>query len=247
MRPFRPIFRVRRDPASESGQAMLEFLLAFPPVLLIILMVMEYAYFVNVNHFVQYAAFAAARSRLVYPASSKNPACAAALAMVPFADAGELYDKAGSDAAAASEASSVKDTLSKLTSGGGAYQGKGLSGQDNRVLNSFKWQTDTWTETYDKDDEKVSGDDFAYCKAGVCFTYPLRFQSIAAFSAWVIRAKDRQTNDATVTSLFGGSATNAMIPDPPKDYWDRAEKLRGSDKTGLVVVPVIQGCILGKR
>ena len=245
MRPFRPIFRVRRDPAADSGQAMLEFLLAFPPVLLLILMVMEYSFYVNVNHFVQYAAFAAARSRLVYPADSKNPASAAALAMVPFADAGDLYGKAGSDAAAASEASKVKSTLATLTSSSGAYKGKGLSNQDNRVRNSFQWQTDTWLQTYDKKDNTTTSADFAYCKAGVCFTYPLRCQTLGALSAWVIRAKDRQPGDEKVTSLFGGASTNAMTPPAPKDYWDRADQLR--KKTGLVVVPVIQGCILGKR
>jgi Flp pilus assembly protein TadG len=244
VRPFRPIFRVRRDPAAESGQAMLEFLLAFPPVLLLILMVMEYSFYVNVNHFAQYAAFAAARSRLVCSADSKNPASAAALAMVPFADAGTLYDKAGSDAAAASEASKVKSTLASLTSSG-AYKGKAVSSQDNRVLNSFNWQTDTWIQTFDKKDKTVSGDDFAYCKAGVCFTYPLRIQVLGPISAWVIRAKDRKPGDASVTSLFGGASTNAMVPPASRDYWNRADQLR--KKTGLVVVPVIQGCILGKR
>lgn len=244
MRPFLPIFRVRRDPAADSGQAMLEFLLAFPPVLLLIVMVMEYAFYVNVNHFVQYAAFAAARSRLVYPADSKNPASAAALAMVPFADAGDLHGKAGADAAAASEAATVKSTLASLTASG-AYKGKGLSNQDNRVLNSFQWQTDTWIQTYDKKDNATTGDDFAYCKAGVCFTYPLRFQLLGPLSAWVVRAKDRQPGDASVSALFGGAATNAMVPPTSKDYWDRADQLR--QRTGLVVVPVIQGCILGKR
>ena len=223
---------------------MLEFLLAFPPVLLLIMMVMEYSFYVNVNHFVQYAAFAAARSRLVYPADSKNPASAAALAMVPFADGGTLYDKAGSDAAAASEASKVKSTLATLTSSG-AYKGIDLTNQNNRVINSFQWQTDTWTQTYDKKDNTTSSADFAYCKAGVCFTYPLCFQTLGALSAWVIRAKDRQSDDEKATSLFGGASTNAMTPPAPKDYWKRAEQL--SDKTGRVVVPVIQGCILGKR
>ena len=244
MRPFRPIFRVRSDPAAESGQAMLEFLLAFPPVLLLVLMVMEYSFYVNVNHFVQYAAFAAARSRLVCSDDSKNPASAAALAMVPFADAGTLYDKAAADAAAAEAADAVKSTLATLTSSG-AYKDKGLSHQDNRVLNSFKWQTDTWIQTYDKDDKTTTGSDFAYCKAGVCFTYPLRIQVLGPVSAWVIRAKDRKPGDASVTSLFGGASTNAMVPPASKDYWTRADQLR--QKTGLVVVPVIQGCILGKR
>jgi Flp pilus assembly protein TadG len=244
VRPFRPIFRVRRDPAADSGQAMLEFLLAFPPVLLLILMVMEYAFFVNVNHFVQYAAFAAARSRLVSSSDSKNPASAAALAMVPFADAGQLYDKATADAAAASAAADVKSTLATLTSSG-AYKGKAVTSQDNRVLNSFKWQTDTWIQAYDKNDKAVTGDDFAYCKAGVCFTYPLRFQVLGPISAWVIRAKDRKSGDASVSSLFGGTSTNAMIPPASKDYWKRADDLR--NQTRLVVVPVIQGCILGKR
>lgn len=244
MRPFRPIFRVRRDPAADSGQAMLEFLLAFPPVLLLILMVMEYAFFVNVNHFVQYAAFAAARSRLVSSADSKNPASAAALAMVPFADAGNLHDKATADAAAASAADGVKSTLATLTTSG-AYKGKGVASQDNRVLNSFKWQTDTWTQTYDKKDKTTTDGDFAYCKAGVCFTYPLRFQLLGPVSAWVVRAKDRKPGDASVSSLFGGPTTNAMVPPTSKDYWDRADTLRR--QTGLVVVPVIQGCILGKR
>ena len=59
------VFRVRRHAGSDSGQAMLEFILAFPPVLVLMLMIIEFAHFANVNQFAQYAAFAAARARLV--------------------------------------------------------------------------------------------------------------------------------------------------------------------------------------
>ena len=98
----RPLFRVRRRADAESGQAMLEFILAFPPILVLILMIMEFAFYANVNQFAQYAAFAAARARLV--ADDSAAAQAAALAMLPYADAG-VHSAISADAAAASKAS----------------------------------------------------------------------------------------------------------------------------------------------
>lgn len=236
-----PRLRLRRDAAGDSGQAMLEFLLAFPAVLVLILMIMEYAYFVNVNQFAQYAAFAAARSLIV---TNDDYATAAALAMVPFSDSGTLYQKINTDATAAKQANAVKDRLGQLTRSGGPYRRYTASNQGNRVLNAFNWQTCAWYKKYDAKDKVVTSGDFAYVKTGVCFTYPLRIQSLAPLSAWVMRVTDRSADDATVSSLFGGS-TNALAPPPDRDYWRRAEDIR--KQSGMIVVPVQQGCILGKR
>ena len=81
-------------------------------------------------------------------------------------------------------------------------------------------------------------------KSGVCFTYPLRVQSLAALTAFIVRVKDRTATDASPSSLFGGAA-DPLAPPSSKNYWTRADSIRS--QSGLYVVPVIKGCLLGKR
>lgn len=236
----------------EKGQALLEFVLTFPIVVFLVLAVLEFAHYANVVQTAQYAAFAAARaqvSRISGDRKEEPAAKAAALAMAPFAEgATGPFANVKKDGTAASSAETVANALAGLTGKNGAYESGKLSNQDARVKNSFLWQTSTWLGYYDKNDKQVSQSDksCAYVKAGVCFTYPLRVQSLAVLSALIMRAKDRQADDDKASSLFGGAATNAMTPPPPdsKDWWKRAEQI--SSASGLVVVPVVQGCILGR-
>lgn len=236
----RPLFRVRRRADAESGQAMLEFILAFPPILVLILMIMEFAFYANVNQFAQYAAFAAARARLV--ADDSAAAQAAALAMLPYADAG-VHSAISADAAAASKASGAATKWAELSEE--QYRREpGLNEPENRIANSFKWQTDTWCKLYKGEGQAASDKDFTYVKSGVCFTYPLRVQSLAALTAFIVRVKDRTATDASPSSLFGGTA-DPLAPPSSKNYWTRADSIRS--QSGLYVVPVIKGCLLGKR
>lgn len=234
------LFRVRPDAGAESGQAMLEFILAFPPILVLILMIMEFAFYANVTQFAQYAAFAAARARLV--ADDSAAAQAAALAMIPFADTGTL-SSISLDAAAAAKRADAASKWAALAQK--EYKrSPALTGANNRIYNSYGWQTDTWCRLYKGNDQSASSTDFTYVKSGVCFTYPLRVQSLAALFAFIIRLKDRTATDASPSSLFGG-ATDRLAPPTSKDYWVRADTIRR--QSGLYVVPVIKGCLLGKR
>lgn len=234
------IFRIRRRADADSGQAMLEFILAFPPILVLLLMILEFAHYSNVNQFAQYAAFAAARARLV--ADDSAAAQAAALAMLPYADAG-ARSSISYDAAAAARRSDVASKWASLSQK--AYQrSPALDNANNRINNSFGWQTDTWCKLYKGSDQAASASDFTYVKSGVCFTYPLRVQSLAALSAFIIRVQSRQSDDAKPSSLFGG-LSDPLAPPSSKNYWTRADTIK--NQSGLYVVPVIKGCLLGKR
>ncbi len=236
---FRP-FRIRRHAAADSGQAMLEFILAFPPILVLMLMIIEFAHYSNVNQFAQYAAFAAARARLV--ADDSAAAQAAALAMLPYADTGVL-SSIPADAAAASKRSTITSKWESLSEE--EYKRTpALNEAEHRIQNSFGWQTDTWCKLYKGDNQTASDKDFTYVKSGVCFTYPLRVQSLAVLTAFIIRVKDRTATDASPSSLFGGTA-DPLAPPSSKYYWTRADTIK--NESGLYVVPVIKGCLLGKR
>lgn len=219
---------------------MLEFILAFPPILVLLLMILEFAHYSNVNQFAQYAAFAAARARLV--ASDSAAAQAAALAMLPYADTGTRSSIAH-DAAAAAKRSDVATKWARLSQK--EYKrSPALDNAHNRIQNSFGWQTDTWCKLYKGTDQAATASDFTYVKSGVCFTYPLRVQSLAALSAFIIRVQSRESDDATPSSLFGGLC-DPLAPRTSKDYWARADTIK--EQSGLYVVPVIKGCLLGKR
>ena len=219
---------------------MLEFILAFPPVLVLLLMIIEFAHYSNVNQFAQYAAFAAARARIV--ADDSAAAQAAALAMIPYADSGSL-SSISADAAAASKRSDVSSKWSTLSQHG-YKRTPAITGSNNRINNSFGWQTDTWCKLYKGNDQSASASDFTYVKTGVCFTYPLRIQSLAVLTAFIMRVKDRTATDASPSSLFGGTA-DPLAPASSKNYWTRCDTIR--QQSGLYVVPVIKGCLLGKR
>ena len=234
------IFRLRRRADADSGQAMLEFILVFPPILVLLLMILEFAHYSNVNQFAQYAAFAAARARLV--ADDSAAAQAAALAMLPYADAG-ARSSISCDAAAAARRSDVAAKWSSLSQK--EYKrSPALDNANNRINNSFGWQTDTWCKLYKGSDQAASASDFTYVKSGVCFTYPLRIQSLAVLTAFIIRLQDRTATDASPAVLFGGAA-DPLAPPSARNYWTRADTIR--QESGLYVVPVIKGCLLGKR
>ena len=234
------LFRIRTRADADSGQAMLEFILAFPPILVLLLMILEFAHYSNVNQFAQYAAFAAARARLV--ADDSAAAQAAALAMIPYADSGSI-SSVSFDAAAAAKRSDVASKWSSLSQKG-YKRSPAIQNPNNRINNSFGWQTDTWCKLYKGSDQSASNSDFTYLKTGVCFTYPLRVQSLAALSSFIIRLKDRKPDDAKPSSLFGG-LSDPLAPPASKDYWTRAETIK--NQSGLYVVPVVKGCLLGKR
>ncbi|UCD84712.1 MAG: pilus assembly protein [Deltaproteobacteria bacterium] len=74
---------LRRLKNDEQGQSMLEFIISFPIVLFLVLAIMQLALMWNAKHVVNYAAFCAARSYIVYGDESKA-AQAARIATIPI-------------------------------------------------------------------------------------------------------------------------------------------------------------------
>lgn len=84
----RPGRKIRQD---QAGQAMTEFIIAFPVLLLFILAIIQLALLYNAKQVVTYAAFMAARSTAVYPNQRQQAINAAFLACVPIsASTGQL-------------------------------------------------------------------------------------------------------------------------------------------------------------
>ncbi|MCX5866454.1 MAG: pilus assembly protein [Proteobacteria bacterium] len=72
---------IRQD---QAGQAMVEFAIAFPVLLLLVLAIIQLALLFNAKQVVTYAAFTAARSAAVYPNKRFKAVYAARLACVPI-------------------------------------------------------------------------------------------------------------------------------------------------------------------
>lgn len=73
---------LRRLRSDEQGQSLLEFAISFPIVLLLVLAIMQFALMWNAKHVVNYAAFCAARSYIVYGDGDKA-SLAAKIATIP--------------------------------------------------------------------------------------------------------------------------------------------------------------------
>lgn len=70
-------------PACEHGQAMVEFLLAFPLVLITVLAIVQISLLAQAKLFVEYAAFNAARTAIVQPDNPDDISESAKLSMMP--------------------------------------------------------------------------------------------------------------------------------------------------------------------
>jgi len=83
--------KIRRD---QAGQAMTEFVIAFPVLLLLVLAIIQLALLYNAKQVVTYASFMAARSAAVYPNQRFMAEYAARLACVPIsASTGQMIKK----------------------------------------------------------------------------------------------------------------------------------------------------------
>lgn len=73
---------LRRLKSDEQGQSLLEFAISFPIVLFLVLAIMQFALMWNAKHVVNYAAFCAARSYIVY-GDERKASLAAKIASIP--------------------------------------------------------------------------------------------------------------------------------------------------------------------
>ena len=67
-----------------SGQAMTEFVIVFPSVLLLFLVIVQTALLMTAKQFVEYSAFCAARSAIVYGGNNEKIERAANIACIPI-------------------------------------------------------------------------------------------------------------------------------------------------------------------
>ncbi|MDD5223448.1 MAG: pilus assembly protein [bacterium] len=98
--------------SKQAGQAMVEFVIAFPVLLLFVLAIIQLALLYNAKQVVTYAAFTAARSAAVYPNQRHMAEYAARMACVPIS---------------ASTGLMIKSFAHPGSSGGSGAFGKGLA------------------------------------------------------------------------------------------------------------------------
>lgn len=75
------LFNIHKD---TNGQAMTEFVIVFPSVFLLFLVIVQTALLMTAKQFVEYSAFCAARSAIVYESNSAKAKRAASLACIPI-------------------------------------------------------------------------------------------------------------------------------------------------------------------
>lgn len=154
---------------SSRGQAMVEFVLIFPVVLLLIMGIIEFALLANAHQVVQYSAFCAARSAIV-GSSTHLSAAVANIAISPTSLRGIGIPSFPG-----------LDWINKIFGIQYAIQKLPFAFALTQV--SITW--------YDENGKKTSEDKKrAYCGAKVVYMYPLKFSSsIGVLANYVAKSK----------------------------------------------------------
>lgn len=217
------------------GQAMIEFALVFPVMLVLMLCVIEMAQLTVAHQVVQYASFMAARSAIVNGSFDK----AAVLATMSQSPSGNF-----------SGSTPPGDLL--------ALVGKlRVDNAANRFKNAF-WQTYVWVDCYNSGGSRIqritaheqsakpqnlpSGTD--HVRAGVLYLYPLRFPVVGTLVNFM--AKHTPGPGTSDTRDIFGTDPDPAINDAPwstDDQWSQA--LRVSKQYGGMYVPIVKWCMMG--
>jgi len=219
-------------PRAAAGQAMLEFVLVFPIILVLVMGIIEMSFLSVAHQSVNYAAFCVARSAIVNGAFDR----AAALAMMtvsPLADAGK--------------GSPPGDLVSKAVQLRIRYA-------ENRLRNAW-WQTYVWVECYNRNDSKIKTisshqggttslpDSTDYVKAGVLYLYKLKFPVISTIVNFAAKYMS-SPSIGDVKDVFGADVdpeTSGM----PYDQWSEAQ--RNWEGTSAIYVPIVKWTIMGRN
>ncbi len=218
-----------------SGQAMLEFVLVFPIVLVFVMGIIEMSMLAVAHQVVNYAAFCAARAAIVNGAYDR----AAVLAAMTLSPANDLGG-----------AAPPGDLLSKV-------QTLKLRYAAGRFKNSF-WQTYVWIDCYNQGGSRIqrftshsssslpaalpaSTD---YVKAGVLYLYRLQFPVIATIVNLAGKYYSAAGSGGDVQDIFY-VAPEPQVADMPYDQWSEASKV--SQSSGMTYIPIVKWCLMGKN
>ncbi len=218
-----------------SGQAMLEFVLVFPIVLVFIMGIIEMSMLAVAHQVVNYASFCAARSAVVNGAYDR----AAMLAAMTLSPANDL----GGPAPPGDLVSKVQTLKLRYAAG--------------RFKNSF-WQTYVWIDCYNQAGSRIqrftahenssvpaalpAATD--HVKAGVLYLYRLQFPVIATIVNLAGKYYGSATGGGDVKDIFY-VAPEPQISDMPYDQWSEAQKV--SESSGMTYIPIVKWCIMGKN
>ncbi len=219
---------------SHSGQAMLEFALVFPIVLVLIMGVIELSMISVANQIVNYAAFCAARSAIVNGAFDK----AAVLALMMLSPVNDITQR-----------SAPLDVISEL-------QKIKINNAAKKFKNAFA-QTYIWVDCYDKNKTRVARitthlsnnvqplpDNTDYVKAGVLYLYRLQFPVIATLVNFAGKYFQSASAGGDVKDIFYVDSKQP-IKDMPFDQWTEAQNM--SRSSGMIFIPISKFCIMGKN
>jgi hypothetical protein len=221
-------------PAGDRGQAMIEFVLVFPVMLVLIMGIIEMSQLSVAHQVVNYASFCAARSAIVNGAFDR----AAILASMTLSPSGNMKGS--------SLTGNIINQVSHLR----------IKNAVARFKNSW-WQTYVWIDCYDKNNSFIRQlslnqhainspaptlpANTAYVKAGVLYLYPLKFPVIGTLVN--LAARHVSTTPGGDTRDIFGTAPDPGASGIPYDQWAQADA--ATKALGGTYVPIVKWCYMG--
>lgn len=223
---IRRLLRIRsaRRGPNESGQAMIEFTLVFPVILLLIMGIIEFSALSNAHQLIQYAAFNAARSAVV--GGEKQFATAVScIAISPTSVSG------------LSPGSIVPDFILRILN-----SATGIHDVGQKMVFAYFLSRATGVEIryYDENDKKLNDSKGAsYIEAVVTYYYPLKFPIISAVADLAAH-----TDPLPLPWPFNDS----IFFQQDSDYYTLtrwAEAAALTQLTGVRFIPIVKNCYMG--
>ena len=209
---------------NDTGQAMLEFVLVFPVVMLLLMGIIEFSMLANAHQMVNYAAFNAARSAAVN-GDKQFAAAISTIAISPTSvrglDPGRLVPNF------------ILNLLNKVA---------GIENVGQKTLYAYALTRMTPIDVtyYDKNDKKLSSaKNAAYLRAVVTFYYPLKFPVISTVADLAAHTK---------TPNLPWPLNDSVFFHKDDDYYTAqrwAVAARLTHTTGIRFIPIVKDCYMG--
>lgn len=206
--------------SGSDGQAMLEFVLVFPVVLLLVMGIIEFSLLTNAHQMVDLSAFHTARSAAV----GGNYRMATAISCIPTSPSAVGGIDPGTIPGLAQIAQLLDDIIGIPHAVEKATFGYFLTLVGSDI---------TYYDSHDKKVSKVS--DASYLQSKIVYCYPLKFPVISAIAAMVSR---RATDKIPIIGdIFYVNDSDYL------KYWAVCEGY--SALSGLKFIPIIKTCTMG--
>ncbi len=216
------IFNLKKG--RERGQAMIEFCLVFPVILLLIMGVIEFSALANAHQLVQYAAFNAARSAIV-GGDKQFAAALSCIAISPTSVNGLDPGKIVPDF--------ILNLLNSVT---------GIHDVGQKVVYSYFLSRATAIEVryYDENDKKLNDSKGAsYIEAVVTYYYPLKFPLISTVADLAAHSDPLPLPWPFNDSIFFQQDSDYYT----MTRWAEAAAL--TQLTGVRFIPIVKNCYMG--